>query len=369
MKSRALHASVAVFVTLATLALGCDPEPTEPTADGGLPADAAFPPGTDAASPPGTDAAIVLEDTGTTGPESPLVDPECVDGRYREALPNRDAPIDDLIAGYSSANALGFVQAVLERRYPHGWTLVREGQHGFIDCVDSFLRDRASASAVIGSLGTLVHECGHVYDMELSSGSNSVFAIRADLQLTGARGDATERGGATFARSLIRADAYQALRPPCPSGSYRGCDFYADTYLDGSPTDGSFQSGDQGFNMLLEEVLQYSNSLAIGYAFADQRGGRSVSDRDGMLTFLWYVTRYLRMARLEHPSAYEHLVSGDGGRWRQLILTIWGRAWLYLEATDGLPGLGLDDAALMPLVTDPELVTEIDRLRDAEGCH
>ncbi len=342
------------------LMLGCDPEPPPASSDAGA--------GADVFVPPGTDAAIVQADAPPVGPTSPLVDPTCVDGQYREALPDHDASIADLVAGYASADALGFVEAILERRYPHGWTLVREGQHGFADCAATFLTDRSSASAVIGELGTLVHECGHIYDMGLSSGPNSVYAIRADLQLTGARGDATERGGATFARSLIRSDTYQALRPPCASGSYRDCDFYANTYLDGSPTDGSFQSGDQGFNMLLEEVLQYSNSLAIGYAFADQRGGRSVSDRDGMLTFLWYVERYLRLARLEHPSAYDHLVNGDGGRWRQLILTIWGRAWLYLEATEGLPGLGIDDRALMPLVTDAELVSEIERLRDAEGC-
>lgn len=352
------------LLTLASLGLGlaaCD-EGTAPI----VMSDAYVTPGTDASLDAATTSTV---DAPSVGPVSPLVDPMCVDGMYRESLPDRSASIDDLVAGYSAANAEAFVQAVLERRYPHGWTLVREGREGFIDCLMTFLSDRSSASSVLRSLGTVVHECGHVYDLSISSGANSSYALRADLTMTAARGDTTTRGGVTFARSLIRADSYQAMRAPCTSGMFRGCDSYADTYLDGDPTDSNFESGDQGFNMLLEEVVQYSNSLALGYAFPDRfSSGQSVSDRDGMLTFLWYVTRYLRLARTEYPSAYAHLATGDDGRWRRLILTVWGRAWLYLEATEGLPGLGIDDDALLTLASAPELVAEIDLLRDAEGC-
>jgi hypothetical protein len=49
--------------------------------------------------------------------------------------------LDDLVAAYSPTNAEAFVQGVLERRYPHGWTLVREGRGGFIDCLMTFLSD------------------------------------------------------------------------------------------------------------------------------------------------------------------------------------------------------------------------------------
>ena len=357
---------VLLVASLASLgALGCDGGTSAPD-DAGPSPDAYVPPGTDAS----LDAARVSElDAPVVGPTSPLVDPMCLDGMYRESLPDRSASLDDLVAAYSPANAEAFVQAVLERRYPHGWTLVREGRGGFIDCLMTFLSDRSSAAAVLGDLGTVVHECGHVYDLDLSMGADNVYAIRGDLTMTASRGDATERGGNTFARSLLQGDAYQAMRAPCMPGQFRGCDGYADIYLDGSPTDGTFDSGDQGFNLLMEEVVQDSNSLVVGYAFPDRfSGGRSVSDRDGMLTFLWYMTRYLRLARTEHPSAYEHIVNGDGGRWRQLVLTIWGRAWLYLEETAELLGLGIDDDALMPLATAPELVEEIERLRTAQGC-
>src|SRR5690606_32888141 len=45
-----------------------------------------------------------------------------------------------------------------------------------------------------------------------------------------------------------------------------------------------------------------------------------------------------------------------------------GRAWLYLEATAGMGHLGIDDDMLMTLVMDEDLLSEIQRLRDAEGC-
>jgi hypothetical protein len=367
MSSRRLGLPLTVASALALAVLGCDGGGAPPADDAGPRPDAYVPPGVDAS----LDAAMTMSgnDAGMTGPTSPLVDPMCLDGMYRETLPDRSASLDDLIAGYAPSDAEAFLQGILERRYPHGWTLVREGRTGFIDCVMAFLRDRSSAQRVIGQLGTVVHECGHVYDLDLSMGRNNVYAIRSDLTMTASGGDTTARGGMTFARSLIRNDAYQPLRAPCPMGSFRGCDAYANIYLDGDPSNATFESGDQGFNMLIEEVVQYVNSLVVGYAFADTRApGSSVSDRDGMLTFLWYMTRYLRMARTEYPSAYEHLVNGDGGRWRELILTMWGRAWLYLEATEDLPGLGIDDDALMPLATTAELVEEIERLRTAQGC-
>ena len=73
------------------------------------------------------------------------------------------------------------------------------------------------------------------------------------------------------------------------------CDFYRQVYLDGDPDDDNFEGGDQGYNSVLEETTQYINSLAVGYAFNDLYSG-SVSERDGILTFLWYITRYLKMA-------------------------------------------------------------------------
>ena len=167
------------------------------------------------------------------------------------------------------------------------------------------------------------------------------------------------------ARSRIRNDAYQGLRPPCNGRLTRTCDHYADVYLDGNPDDGNFEGGDQGFNSVLEETLQYVNSLATGYAFEDfYRGSRS--ERDGILTFLWYLERYLRMARLDYPDAYDHISGNEC--WRRSILQVWGRAWMYLSLTDGSERLGISDDAILNLVTEPELLEEISRIRQIEGC-
>jgi hypothetical protein len=47
---------------------------------------------------------------------------------------------------------------------------------------------------------------------------------------------------------------------------------------------------------------------------------------------------------------------------------VWGRAWLYLELVGDDPRLGFDDAALKPLLADPALLDEIQRIRMLSGC-
>ena len=318
-------------------------------------------PGSDGSVPQG-DGGVPQTDSGTTTPTSPLVDPGCIDGMYSEVLPNPDADIADLVAAYDPSMLDDFVIAVLERRYGVGAHLV-EGASATQDCIDRFIDDTSTAASVLRALPTVVHECGHMLDNAQSSGAESVYVLTETLSLSCSQGDAVGRGGLTFARNLIIDDEYQSLRPPCGGTFSPGCDFYADIYLD----DGL--SGSQGFSVLFDEVVQYVNSIATALAITNELSGPgSVSERDGILNFLWYMQRYLRMARLEHPSAYTHLVSGDGGCWREAILTVWGRAWLYLDATAGMGHLGIDDDTLTTLVSDPDLLAEIQLLRDAEGC-
>jgi hypothetical protein len=362
---RSLTSLSSLLVALA-LATGCD-GPTVPP-DGGPGTDAPIAPGTDAPILPGTDAPPV--DAPSVGPTSELVDPMCIDGMYRETLPSLSASLDDLVASYSSAGAIDFVEQVTARRYPLGSRFLTEGEFSGTSCVELFFSDRSSASRAFSQLSTLVHECGHAVDGELSSFGENTYVVSSDIELGCGMGDTTSRGGRTFERSRIRDDIHQAMRPSCGGDFEPGCDFYLDTYLNGDPDDATFDGGDQGFNMLFEELVQYVNSLATDYAIGDRlgAGGSSVSDRDGLLTFMWYVERYLLMARNDYPTAYEHLVNGEGGCWREAILTVWGRAVLYLEATDDMPGLGIDDDAIHALVTRPELLDEIERLRTAEGC-
>ncbi|MCB9592675.1 MAG: hypothetical protein H6719_08075 [Sandaracinaceae bacterium] len=321
-----------------------------PGTDGGGP-----PPGTDGGGPPpGTDA-------GPPPPMSALVDPDCTDGMFTEALPDPTADLSDLEAAYTGSDPRAFIEAVLGRRYSTGRELVVNGNSpGIGDCVELFLSDPSTPTSVYEELSTIVHECGHFYDLS-EGGADAVYVINdSPLRLSCSGGDTVARGGSTYERSRIRNDEYQSLN---------ASDFYADIYLDGNPDDSMFDGGDQGFDSLLEETVQYVNSLASSYAFTNElnTGGAS-SQRDGILTFLWYVERYLHMARLTFPSAYDHILNGDAGCWRNAILTVWGRAWLYLETTRGMGHLGINDAMLEGLVMDAELLGEIQRLRDAAGC-
>jgi len=311
---------------------------------------------------------------GTMGPggamppgESPIVDPACVDGQWEEALPAADVDISQTVNAYNRAEVNAFVQDVLQQRYPVGHHIVdlalREGVFG--DCIGLFLRDTGSGAAVIGQLSTVVHECGHSADLGAGDFSSSAYILTDEYTITCRQGDTTSRGGQTFARSRLLDDAYTAFRAPCDGNFGQDCDHYADIYLDGDPDDGNFDGGDQGFNSVLEETAQYVNSLATGHTFVDYYSG-SRSERDGILTFLWYVTRYLRMARLDYPQAYAH-ISGDAC-WREAVLSVWGRAWLYLDLTEGNGALGISDDAIYALATAPELLDEIQRLRVAHGC-
>ncbi|MBM64792.1 MAG: hypothetical protein CMH55_00995 [Myxococcales bacterium] len=304
-------------------------------------------------------------DAGGTQPSSPLVDSDCLDGQYRETMVDPDAEIADLVGNFSSPDFMIYIEEVLNRRYPLGWHIIdrglREGA-AIGHCIDFFMRDRSSAERVNSQLSTAVHECGHFLNMSLN---DDAFVIRRDLQITCQDGDSTDRFGRTFARSRINDDDYSRLRPPCQGNRSPDCDSYADIYLDGDPDNDDFEGGDQGFNMLAEEVVQYINSLATSYAIYDQ-SRYSTSARDGILTHLWWIQRYLAHARDRYPAAHQFILGNDC--YRRLILTIWGRAWLYLEATEEISQLTINGGEIETLVLDPNLLAEIEAVREAHGC-
>ena len=320
-------------------------------------------------------AAARSDAQGPTPVDPPVSTPEsvvaagCVDGQYSELMPTPEVSIDTEIAGYNASNYLQFIDAVLAKRYPIGQHIIENAllDQSMGHCVDAFLSQKNTADQVIGSMSTLVHECGHFLDISVGGFFSDAYVITESLTMTCSGGSTPSNGGGkTFSRSLIKGDEYASLWTPCASfGSGGQCDSYAAIYLNGDPTDGNFDSGDQGFGSLLEETVQYVNSLATGYAFNDYYSW-STSERDGILTFLWYLQRYLRMARLDYPETYAHL-TGDAC-WREAILTTWGRAWLFLNQTEGLTQLGINDAMLEGLALDAALNEEIQRVRDAHGC-
>jgi hypothetical protein len=280
---------------------------------------------------------------------APEVDPTCIDGQYTEALPDPTVDISADINAYQSGNPHDFIDNILTKRWPVGaWIVQQALTNPQMDCVDVFTSDTTSPGPVLGRLSVVVHECGHLFN--LTTGG---YQVTPALTLSCG-------GGGTFHRSELLNDSWQQERPPCPNGFPTGsCDHYADTYLEGN-------SGAQGFGMLFEEMHQYVNSLATGYAIHDYMSN-SRSEMDGILTFMWYLERYLHMARVDYPQTYSTLV--DDPCWREAILTMWGRAWLMLSAAEGIDTLGISEEALFELVRTPELLAEIQRVRDAQGCN
>lgn len=320
---------------------------------------------------PATDPGPTGDGDGSSGGSSGTPAPQpaktgCAQTDYTEALPTK-ASLSDL--AFSSAQAQTYVVSALQRRYPIGKFILEGGltsplaaQQG--NCVDRFLRDTSSAQAVLRQAPTLVHECGHFFDLGEAKGGGAAYVLHDELRFACTGGDTTTRGGKTFARSLIKTDGFYAKRKACGGTVKQGCDFYADIYLDGNADDATFDSGDQGYNSVLEEATQYVNSLATALAFQDSYQGTKVSERDGILTFLWYIERYLQMARTDYPAAYEALT--NDACWRQATLSVWDRAWFFLEATKDLDALELDAPALEALVKDASLTAEIDTLRKLE---
>ncbi len=304
------------------------------------------------------------DDTPTAG-TSPLVDPQCTDGQYAEVLADPSVDLSAARAAFDASAPEDFLIAALDLRYPIGAFLFEGGfgERAMGNCLTLFTsaQQRRSADGMLDAASTLTHECGHFFDLA-GAGRGSTYHITDTLTFV-----ATGGGYDVLpARSLIKGDAWYDLRPACPANGRYGCDSYAQIYLNGTPG-GQFESGDQGLDMLMEETVQYVNSLATDYAFEDNLGrGVSISARDGILTFLWYTERYLNLLRTTVPNKYNTVLANED--WRDLILTVWGRAWLYLDASEGMSSLGLDDADLMELVTDPELLAEIQAVRDAQGC-
>lgn len=101
-----------------------------------------------------------------------LVDKNCIDGEYilepKESFfkPNEFPSIQDLVDNYSSSNYMSFIYGVLERRYPTGKSIIE--QAGGQSAVDEWLWGTPNtASEMLGSLGTVIHEVGHGLDEQV----------------------------------------------------------------------------------------------------------------------------------------------------------------------------------------------------------
>lgn len=224
--------------------------------------------------------------------------------------------------------------------------------------MDAAAREQAVAAAV-----TAVHECGHAQDDAASdrAGNDAAFVVdeatsfHCPLHVK----DASDRPHkvSDLPLSSLLTDRFASLRPRCRASDIAGigCDWYADTYLDG-------EIGKQGLDSLLEELTQYLHSLETAAALRSLLADDSrLSAQDSLLTLLWYLERYVAQMRLAHPHLYATVVLEPC--WRSLILTLWDRSWAILSKTAGDRRLGLDAAAIATLAQDPALAGEIQRLR------
>lgn len=302
-------------------------------------------------------------DTADSG-DALVLDPACPDGAYTETLPDASEDISDLLADYGSLDRAAFARAVLERRYPNGaWILEAASEALGQDCGALFAaytseRLWETTEYALVATGVLVHECGHMLDLQAADEHRYYFNQDLMFQPTG--GSAPDAP----ARSRVLEDEWTHLRPPCPETGAYGCDGYADTYLPGDPDDAEYDAGDEGLDSVADELLQYVHGLAVGLSVREEMALAGLED--GLLTFLWYLERYLAYWRATDPAAYEAAMV-DGG-WAELLLNLWGRAWLHLDASAPYDDLGVDRELLEPLVLEPALLAEMEHLRELVGC-
>ena len=231
----------------------------------------------------------------------------------------------------------------------------------------------------------VIHEVGHGLDKQTPENWYYVAKFKDGNDLTfttpGMHGKKTYSNSPMFSmeRSLLLADEENKKRPPAQSskiktskefgeGDFGSDKMFAETYLTGDPADDAFDSGDQGYNALMEEMNQYINSLAVAYYFKNEmnKEGRELagSDYHAVLTFLWWNERYLKKIRTEHKEQHDYLLKNKV--WSEFILTLWGRAWRYLY-TD-VEGMEPDTKFLKELVKQEDMLSEIQIIRTACGC-
>jgi hypothetical protein len=186
---------------------------------------------------------------------------------------------------------------------------------------------------------TAVHEGSHIWGIARFDPNTQSYPVRAGLTIV------TKR-----LRNFARSEILSAHVDP-------SADRYAKTYLEGA-------SGAQGFNSVLDEYNAYTHSLASRYCTRDLvPANTTVSARDGILTFMYYVETYLELARTKHPADYTAIAADLGHR--TMITAVWDRAELWLRRSARYPRLGIDDARLRSWVYEPSRLAEIARVREA----
>ena len=305
---------------------------------------------------------------GGTNPTGPLfeqmTDANCTDGMYQEQ--EMADPSVDISHIMNAHNPNGSIQelsetalAALDARYPFGAEILRNTREGTRDCLTYWMErsvniwDDLPQGEFFQAVDLSVHECGHSLAHQNSQYRTEAHPIAKDVMFI-----CPSRGYRGYpALSNLQNDKFS---PAVPNNSYDS------TYIDvGSPV------GDQGWESVMDEAVQYSHSLAVAYAFHDYT--TYGSGADGALSFVWYIQRYLYFLRNNNQDIYNEILANDC--WRDTILTLWGRVWKYeslaLEINESPRQDNLtsqNTALFLDAIRNPELMAEIQAVRDAQQC-
>ncbi len=245
----------------------------------------------------------------------------CTPEAYNEAVVNADAPMADLIAGYDQNNYQAFVIESLKRRAPFGAWIVEEVKRTQdFDCVKQYAEQYASLGALemLDHATTVVHECAHALNMATWNGDTHDYFVRFD--------------------EVYRVPIFNGPERRVIKNYMLWEDNYSEVYLD--------LSGEQQFDMILEEVNGYINGLIVGVAFVDLAyEGKKISIRDGTATLLLYMAIYLHHTRLNDNAFYMGIVNEPA--LRLAILTLWDRGKLALKLAAPYPEIGIEDVKIL----------------------
>ncbi len=273
-------------------------------------------------------------DAATGGSDAQVTSDAAQPSGYSEPLCDDAASLDDLAAAYvdSPEGLRAATRGIAERRYPMAVAFIDVQSDAQLQ---RWFRSRARFSDVLGGFEVAVHEGAHIWDLTMIR-DTWPYRVRDDLVIR-------PRRLSNFNRSEILA-----------LHANPDADSYDEVYLRG-------QSGAQGFNTLLDEYVAYTHSLAARYCTRDSlSSGTRISARDGILTLMYYVELYLKVARTQHAEDYAAIV-GDPAH-VELIRTVWARAEFWLERSAPFPQLGLRDAQIRQWTYAPENVMEIEML-------
>ena len=259
------------------------------------------------------------------------------DTSYREAACTPLADISDVAKTYTDATWRTALETVAIRRYPIGVTFLRTQNDTQLGAW--FPAGRSTFAQAMAGFDTAVHEGSHVWQAVRFDGRSQTFRVRDDL-------DIVVKWVSTFPRSELLDE-----HPD------KAADRYAATYLQGEP-------GKQGFTSVLDEFNAYAHSLAARWCTRDTvPAGTRVSARDGVLTFMFYVGEYLRIARARHPKDYAALLDDPGIV--RMVSTVWDRSEFWLRLASGERALGVDDERIAGWAYDPARLDEVARVRSA----